>query len=526
MVKLFRDSPLPASGHVVHAARGEVASIQIALKLEKGSLVELVNPVELASGPSRLEGRMNFVGFVPVRYSTPDTPREELERGAPGIFPDPILEEKRMRPSSGDTCPIWVSIPIPQDAAPGSYRGRARILADSRTFGCELELIVHKARLPEKRRLWLTNWFWVDRLASSARVELWSEGCWALIDAVARDLASHRQNVILAPLLDLLEFSRDGERLKIDFQRFDRWVELFDKHGVADIVEGSHLGVREGGVWEAESFVLKPITMRRSDGSVAEVIEGARAGSMACRSFLSEFLPLFRGHLLERGWLSRYVQHIADEPTKQNATSWRTLAEHVREFAPGIRRIDANICGELTGAIEIWVPILNHYDEEKLFYALRQREGDEVWFYTCLHPRALYPNRFIDFSLLKTRILHWVNFRFGLTGYLHWGYNWWSENPFSDVEPSQPDTEHLPPGDNAIVYPGRRGVIPSIRWEMLRKGLEDYELLFELARSRPELASEIVTRAVPDLTAYVRRPDEFNALRLKLIEELDLIARD
>jgi hypothetical protein len=36
--------------------------------------------------------------------------------------------------------------------------------------------------------------------------------------------------------------------------------------------------------------------------------------------------------------------------------------------------------------------------------------GGEVWFYTCLFPNKRYPNRLIDYPLLKVRLLHWLDF--------------------------------------------------------------------------------------------------------------------
>ncbi len=51
--------------------------------------------------------------------------------------------------------------------------------------------------------------------------------------------------------------------------------------------------------------------------------------------------------------------------------------------------------------------------------------GEELWCYTCLAPQGPYPNRFLDFSSLKTRIIHWLNWRYGSIGYLHWGYAAW-----------------------------------------------------------------------------------------------------
>ncbi len=38
-------------------------------------------------------------------------------------------------------------------------------------------------------------------------------------------------------------------------------------------------------------------------------------------------------------------------------------------------------------------------------------------------PAGRHLNRFIDYPLLKVRLLHWFNFRHNLTGFLHWGGN-------------------------------------------------------------------------------------------------------
>ena len=39
------------------------------------------------------------------------------------------------------------------------------------------------------------------------------------------------------------------------------------------------------------------------------------------------------------------------------------------------------------------------------------------------------------------------------------------------------DRNPLPAGDPHIVYPGRKEICSSIRWEVVRKGMEDFEYL-------------------------------------------------
>lgn len=135
-------------------------------------------------------------------------------------------------------------------------------------------------------------------------------------------------------------------------------------------------------------------------------------------------------------------------------------------------------------------------------------------------PQGRHLNRFIDLPLLKTRLLHWFNFRHGFTGFLHWGGNYWSAEPFANVQPIINDgTTLLPAGDNAVVYPSpeRNTVLSSIRLEAMREGIEEYELLVALARTDPNKARALAQEAIPEFTDYVRDVAAFRRLQARLL---------
>jgi hypothetical protein len=148
-----------------------------------------------------------------------------------------------------------------------------------------------------------------------------------------------------------------------------------------------------------------------------------------------------------------------------------------------------------------------------------------VWFYTCLVPTDHYANRFIDYALIKTRLLPWFDFRFNLTGYLHWGGNYWSPSPIIDTQPLLGESWAsgiLPPGDAFIVYPVRehQSILSSVRLEALREGIEDYELLRVLKEKNPAAAEALAQQAVRSFTDYVRNPDEFRRIHKQLLGSL------
>ena len=168
-----------------------------------------------------------------------------------------------------------------------------------------------------------------------------------------------------------------------------------------------------------------------------------------------------------------------------------------------------------------WVPQLNFAHEDYAFYRERQSMGDEFWFYTCLAPQGEYANRFIELPLLKTRVLHWINYRFGLSGYLHWGLNFWRGDPF--VETTGVIVEGgnvLPGGDAWIVYPGDGTFLSSIRLEAMRDGIVDFELLTRLRRSRPEETDELARQVVYRFDLYDMGVEDFRAKRRRLLEDL------
>jgi hypothetical protein len=151
------------------------------------------------------------------------------------------------------------------------------------------------------------------------------------------------------------------------------------------------------------------------------------------------------------------------------------------------------------------VPQLNFLKDDFAFYQDQQKKGKEVWFYTCLGPQGNFANRFIEQPLIKTRILHWINYRYGITGYLHWGLNHWRphhNNPFTMTTDMNYAGNTLPSGDMNIVYPREGRLLSSIRLEAMRDGICDYELLKMLEAKDPEMAKKIAGKIVFNFDHY------------------------
>ncbi len=522
LVKVFRDAAPSDHGELIaEVARGEHASLQVVVRSNAAiaGLRAAIVPLSLDGGRSALEPRPpRFVGYVPVDRPIQTPPRDQL-RKPPADFPDPLLETKTLDVKAGQAQPIWITVPIPPNAAPGTYRGQLTVTAkiDGKEVSAKhgVAVRVYKATI-QRSRLWVTNWFAMHWRHMAIKPKPESQQYYALLRRYAQNMADHRQNVALISPLSLATFKagKDGQ-LDIDFSRFDRWVTIFKEAGVIGRIEGGHIGGRKAG-WDSQFLVG---TRRVTDGKV----ESPRVdpASPEADRFYARFFPALVKHLRAKGWLDCYMQHLADEPIRTNIASYRAMAKLARKYAPDLRIIEACHTKDLVGAIDVWVPQLNFLYQDYKHYLERQRAGDEVWFYTCVFPQGEYANRFIEQPLIKTRLLHWINHRYGVTGYLHWGYNHWTDqSPFTHTTRPHGGPNYLPAGDPWIVYPGQDGPLDSIRHEAMRDGIADHELLSLLGERAAAAAKQLVSKHVLDFHRYNTDVAAFRATRRELLERL------
>jgi len=525
LVKVFPDMPAARRTRATaDVARGEHASFQVVVRC-----AEPIEKLSAQAGPFTKRGGdaieprpARFVGYVFVDRPT-QSPSKDRLRTPPAEYPDPLIEDPSLSIEADHAQAIWITVAVPETAEPGTYRSEVRVTGQvggaTVTAKKKLVLDVYPATVT-KTRLWTTQWFGVNSNHMESHPEGESDAYYDLLRRFAENMADHRQNVALISPLSLADFAAgpDGS-LEIDFARFDRWVELFQEAGVVGLIEGGHIGGRKGG-WESE-FVVQA---RRVDGSNVVSASVDPASEEADR-FYAQFFPALVKHLREKGWLECYVQHLADEPIASNIDSYRAMADLARRYAPDLRIIEACHTKDLVGAMDVWVPQLNFLHNDFAHYQERQAAGDEVWFYTCVFPQGEYANRFIEQPLVKTRLLHWINFRYGITGYLHWGYNHWTnDSPYTHTTRPHGGPPYLPAGDPWIVYPGRSGPLDSIRYEAMRDGIVDHELLSVLAEKEPKLAARIVERHILDFHRYNTDPKVFRETRRELLRAVSRLS--
>lgn len=479
--KVFRDTAPGAAGAVaLSAARNEYQSGQFGVHADVETAVTLqAEPLVREDGKATIGAeriRLRPIDFIPVAKGTPGA-EEVVVRKAPADFPDILRDEAKMTIPAGESKGVWITLFIPPDAEPGRYVSKAILKAGESTAEIPINVVVFPFTLSDARHLWVTNWFALGNIAKYHHVKMWSDDYWPILENYLKNMAEHRQNVTIAPWVpdnDLVKAARaeDGT-WSVDFSALDRFLTLAEKCGAAERIEFSHCG----GV-DREKHEINFRNAQVFDKREGKVV------SVEADEWLEPVLKAFEKFLIETNRIDRAMVHVADEPFAYDMASWRAASRRIHAAAPKIKRIDAIESIHFDGELEVWVPKLSHFDRWRDAYEARRGEG-EFWFYICCHPFGPhYPNRFMDLPGARVRVLHWINYTERLTGYLHWGLNYWIGDAFG------PPTEKYGPGDTHAVYPGKNGPLDSVRWEIERDGLEDYEYLIELQNRTAKLKAE------------------------------------
>lgn len=462
-------------------------------------------------GVSEYDCRFFRLVDVPVEKNTGPGNFAEVDGGPKNEFVTrraPFRVYDAMEPLEGDSVlPAAKTMALRFRAVfseAGTYRATLKFSQGKSVKTLAFETSVHEVFLPEVGResFPYTNWISYGNIAKRHGIEPWSERHYRMIAQYARLMASGRQNTFIIPLGCIFEVE-DGMPL-LNEMRLERLVKIFTDAGL-HYIEGGHFGSRSDGRWNCPTFSTV----------VVKELATSPAGCRVIASIAGQLM----GAIRKNGWQDRWIQHVADEPIPDNAADYRMFCGIVRRYMPGIPLMDATQDPDMAGAVDAWCPLVDHFEAAReKFDDARKARGDKVWYYTCCCPGGRFMNRLLDNELLRPLYLGWAGALYGLDGFLHWGLNQYpdSECPFNrSVIPNWGGgTNALPPGDTHVVYPGPKGPWPSVRFEAMRQGFEDGDLLRRLRRCNAAKADELIGKLVrgfgdytPDVALYrsVRR---------------------
>ncbi len=399
----------------------------------------------------------------------------------------------------------YVTVSPTENAASGAYNGTVTFAIGSASVTVQVELTVGNKCLPEQT-LKLTNWFSYPNMAHHHGLTYGSDEHIEMVKKYFALLNECGNNVFWCTF-DLTKASMVDGKMVFDFSEPKKRAQLALDCG-AKVLEWAPIISRP--TWEDPPFLIWNYFNDSRDLNVL---------STRGRKYFTAFLRAFNDFLTENGWRDISIVHISDEPKELCADDFRIIAGIARKYLPQIKLIDAIEIFFLQDALDIYVPKDHYFQMNRNDFEDLRDDWNELWFYTCNMPGGRWLNRFIDSPLLNTRLLHWGNYRFNLTGYLHWGFNHIKrdQDPFEQTS----GNGGLPAGDTHIVYPYGDQILRSLRFMQMKCGVQDYEILRAISLTDKEKADRLCRSALLAFDDYITDVEEFDRISADIVKIYD-----
>jgi len=453
--------------------------------------------------------------------------------GATGYWPDalvPLREPFSMQAQYAvvGNRPVWVDVFIPEGTSKGIYKGNITVTRFDKvieTLGLEVE--VYGFSLP--RETHLITYINVSK-GELARFYHKPDSL-PEIEELTRNyfdfLYAHRMETWgNDPLIPDLTVKGDKIELKFNDARYDYYLNrLKTKRVIFDA--GPHDLVRQIG---EEPF------------------------SPGFNKKVEAYLKEIDAYFTKNGWRDRLVFNSPiDEPnSKEDYENTRRWAALVHEAAPEIPFLatespvtDNPDWGTLRGYVNNFCVHGNALNDPDVKQAIKEEQakgGEVTWYISCdqAYPQ---PNYFIDAPALDPVMVPWITARCHMNGILYWATNFWNQTPDPWLDPVtfisgfECSGGYVLNGEGSLIYPGdhaRRytgqpnvtGPVSSIRFELLREGIEDYEYLWMLKnKGDSAFAEKQVENLVIDVSAFSRNLAELYLARKAMARRLEELSR-
>ena len=511
-------------------AREESESFQLVVIPHEQSLQGVtvsINPLQNVSG-QQLKLRWHRVGYVMSGKPA------EYEPSYVGWWPDPLMPPEVFDVPANQIQPLWFTVDASNQAEPGVYKGDVLVQTEEHTQSIPVTVRVRDFTLPRPGtfaapfglyRNYIEKWY-----GQKMEPEKFNQWCRFLVRyrLTPKNIGVEYRKNIRTPVdmgQDLLD--------SVDMTTLKKTVEKMNK----DFPPYSYCFYRlPGGPYFRKRKIDQADVKRYADT-----------------------VKMHYEEWLKQGFGDEAYLYGVDEVTSEIEDQTRDLYAEIKRQLPEVKimqTLGSTRTPKLAGLVDIWCP--KTYAVGHKFYDGRRKAGNTIWLYTCCSPVPPYGNFFIDEPAIDHRMLFWQTRKAGATGFLYWTVVKWDpvDSPASG-KPCFPDIPfeitrqemYAGPwkvnGDGLLIYPGKNMTpLPSIRLEVIRDGIEDFEYLLLLERlvdnaeKMPALgmpAKHIIARAkklceVPDhishsFTDFTKDPDVILSRRVQIGDTIEKLRK-
>ena len=502
-------------------------------------------------------------GYVPVVHSMADAGPEGYALSEGCLYPDPLyirpacpVVEKAgqiwreadtkhtVNLTACNTVSLWITLNPEGESLPaGSYPVTVRIvsLTDSTAL---TELVYTFHVLPHclaENAVYYTNWFHCDCLADIYGMAVWSDRFREILPYWLKNAAKHGMTTLLTPAftppldtpvghermnVQLVDIAVDGAgRYTFDLTRLEWFIRLAMECGIR-YFEHAHFFSQWGAAHAPNIYAETPDGYRRIFGWDTD------ASGEEYRAFLLAYLPELRAFSEKLGIAERWVFHISDEPSAEHLENYRKAKALVEPFIGNCPLADAVYFAEYAENGLVQTPVAeiglaDAFAESCGTDRMGAEKTDRIplWLYYTGGPSSV-SNRMLPHTHARTRVLGAILYRYGASGFLHWGYNFYYDrmsvglfNPLSD-----PCAYKQMPGSTYLAYPAADGKpIPSVREMLMHEAMCDLRALWKaeelLGREKVMTLLEEIFGA-PVTCRTIPEGEVLSALRKRLHQEI------
>ena len=408
------------------------------------------------------------IEHLPVRFPCyPERNDENYLRKKAGLYPDllvPMELGEAVQVPYGSLFSIYGTVKVPESTAAGDYTVEVGFdMENGEQITACFTLRGIDAVLPEQE-ISVTQWVHYDCIAGAHGLEIFSEEHWLAIENYLKTAVEHGINTILTPVftppldtavggerptVQLVDVEKTDGGYRFGFKKFRRFTALCEKLGVKKL-EISHL-FTQWGAYHA------PKVIATVDGAQKRIFGwDTEAAGEEYITFLRAFLPALLAEAKALGIEKKLIFHISDEPNKNHLEQYLLVKSKVADILAGYPIYDALSDFDFyeQGVVANPIPANDHIEP---FLAAGVKG---LWTYYCCGQWKDVSNRFIDMPLQRTRIIGTQFWKYGIAGFLHWGYNFYYTrfskreiNPFVITD----GDAFVPAGDTCSVYPAPGG---------------------------------------------------------------------
>lgn len=419
-----------------------------------------------------------------------------------------------------DLAALYLCLVPKAGIAAGTHTAQLRV----GDYTCQLTVQVYDVTIPEGT-FPVTNWFSLSAISRFHGVEQGTPEFYDMVRKYARAMHRAHQTMFYFELDDRCVVSRDP--YVFDFSYLEPLARCFFDEGLTTIEIGPLL---------SRGFLPDGMPNMYTDRFTCAMAPDKPIDTPEGYAITVRYVQALAAFLKQHGWEKNVVFHIHDEPDihcpdealEPRKKQYYLAASILRKYLPGVKVIEAVSSAQFRGGVDIWVPGTPGYEGNKEQFDELIRLGEEVWTYVCCGPEGKWLNRFLDFAVLKGRLLFWGCAKNRLSGFLHWGFNQFPTdmNPFQSTScPNHTGIgTNFPCGDSFLVYPGTDGPWLGMRLEASRRGAEDAALLIALREQDEKAHDQLVEKVFRTNSDYNDDPAFFEEVYEELLKKLEEFA--